>query len=248
MKIWKTNLYMKGMMKILMTGSEGYIGSNLKPYLESKGITVVSFIGDICDFPLRRKSNNPDMVIHLAALAGVRRSLEIPQKYKKVNVFGTRRIFEYVENCNIPLLFASSSNAKEVTNPYAQTKLTNEEERPNNSVGFRPHTIYPGRPDMLYQKLLNEEVKYINGGHYRDFTHIDDLCSAIHTIIENYDTFMGNVIDIGSGESVSVLEVAKSMGFDGEIRYEDTPSERETTCADIGPLLKVGWKPKCKIL
>ena len=69
-------------MKILMTGSDGYIGSNLKPYLESKGISVVSFIGDICDFPLRRKSNNPDMVIHLAALAGVRRSLEIPQKYK----------------------------------------------------------------------------------------------------------------------------------------------------------------------
>ena len=101
---------------------------------------------------------------------------------------------------------------------------------------------------MLYQKLLNEEVEYINASHYRDFTHIDDLCSAIHTIIENYDIFMGNVIDIGSGESVSVLEVAKSIGFDGEIRYEDTPTERETTCADIDPLLKVGWKPKCKIL
>ena len=100
-----------------------------------------------------------------------------------IPVFQTRKIFKY----DVPILFASSSNAKEVTNPYAQTKLTNEEERPKNSVGFRPHTIYPGRPDMLYQKLLNEEVEYINGGHYRDFTHIDDLCSAIYTIIENYD-------------------------------------------------------------
>ena len=47
-----------------------------------KGMSVFPYVGDICDFPLRRKSNNPDMVIHLAALAGVRRSLEIPQKYK----------------------------------------------------------------------------------------------------------------------------------------------------------------------
>ena len=109
MKIGRMNLFMSDKMKILMTGSDGYIGSNLKPYLEMKGMSVFPYVGDICDFPLRRKSNNPDMVIHLAALTGVRRSLEISHKYKKVNVFGTRRIFEYAENCNIPLLLSNKS-------------------------------------------------------------------------------------------------------------------------------------------
>ena len=69
-----------------------------------------------------------------------------------------------------------------------------------------------------------------------------------YTIIEHYDDFVGTVIDIGSGKSVSVLELAKSLDFSGEVRYNDTPTERETTCANIKPLLKVGWKPKCKIL
>jgi UDP-glucuronate 4-epimerase len=232
------------MMRIkncILTGSDGYIGSHLKPYLENKQIKVIPYMGDINKFYI---SETPDMIIHLAALTGVRKSIDNPKDYHRVNVLGTRKIFKY----DVPILFASSSNAKEVTNPYAQTKLTNEEERPKNSVGFRPHTVYPGRPDMLYQRLVKKEVKYINAKHYRDFTHIDDLCSAIHTIIENYNTFMGKVIDIGSGESVSVLEVAKSMGFDGEVRYENTPSERETTCADISPLLEVGWKSEKRIL
>lgn len=236
---------MRKMNKILMTGSDGYIGSHLKPYLENKQIIVTPFIGDINEFFI---SQTPSMILHLAALTGVRKSVDNPEEYWKVNVGGTRKVFQFSSYYNIPILFASSSNAIDVTNPYAQTKLTNEEERPKNSVGFRPHTVYPGRPDMLYQKLLRKEVEYINANHYRDFTHIDDLCSAIYTIIEHYDDFVGTVIDIGSGKSVSVLELAKSLDFSGEVRYNDTPTERETTCANIKPLLKVGWKPKCKIL
>jgi len=234
------------MMKIMMTGWDGYIGSHLKPYLENKGFDIVPFIGQIRDFSFY--AGIPDMVIHLAALTGVRKSIISPEQYGEVNVWGFRKVAHLCASLDTPLLFASSSNAKEVTNPYAQTKLMNEQESPPNSVGFRPHTVYPGRPDMLYQRLLKDEVKYINAKHYRDFTHIEDLCSAIHTIIKHYDTLVGSVVDIGSGESVSVLKVAQSMGFVGEVRYDDTPSERETTCADINTLVKLGWKPEKQIL
>ena len=246
---------MRMTMIILMTGSEGYIGSHLKPYLETKElprahttspqIKVEPYVGDICNFYM---SYIPDFIIHLAALTGVRKSVDNPEEYHHVNVIGTRKIFKYAEHHNITLLFASSSNALEVNNPYAQTKLTNEQERPTNSVGVRPHTVYPGRPDMLYQKLLKGKVEYIQGNHYRDFNHIDDFCSAIFIIIEHYDSLVGDVIDIGSGKSVSVLEVAKSMGFTGEVRYDETPTERKTTCANIGSLIKYGWKPEKRIL
>lgn len=230
--------------EILMTGSDGYIGSHLRPYLESKGYKVIPYQGDIRNFDIPNPDNLPDMVIHLAALTGVRKSIEMPHEYFDVNVFGTREVFMACKEYDIPLMFASSSNAKEVTNPYAETKIMNELERTENSVGFRPHTVYPGRQDMLYQSLKRGDVKYINGGHYRDFTHVDDLCSALFTIIKNYGILAGKVVDIGSGSSVSVLKVAEALGFDGEVIYEETPNECTLTCADISDLTELGWKPE----
>jgi len=236
------------MMKILLTGSDGYIGSHLKPYLESKGIIVIPYQGDIMSFDIPDENNPPDMVIHLAALTGVRRSIEMPDEYYRVNVMGTREVFFVCSEYDIPLMFASSSNAKEVTNPYAETKMINEVERIPNSVGFRPHTVYPGRQDMLFETLRRGEVKYINGGHSRDFTHIDDLCSALFTIVENYGILKGKVIDIGTGVPVSVVKVAQAMGYEGEIVYEETPYERVLTNANITELTELGWKPEKDIL
>ena len=229
--------------EILMTGSDGYIGSHLKPYLESKGYKIIPYQGDIRSFDVPNPDNLPDMVIHLAALTGVRKSIEMPEEYFEVNVVGTREVFMVCAEFDIPVMFASSSNAKEVTNPYAETKLINELERTPNSVGFRPHTVYPGRQDMLYQSLNRGDVKYINGGHYRDFTHIDDLCSALFTIMKNYGILAGKVIDIGTGSTVSVLKVAEAMGYDGEVIYEETPNERTITHADISELTELGWNP-----
>ena len=230
--------------EILMTGTDGYIGSHLKPYLESKGYRVIAYQGDIRSFDIPNPDNLPDMVIHLAALTGVRKSIETPKEYFDVNVLGTREVFKICKEYDISVMYASSSNAKEVTNPYAETKLINEQESPDNSVGFRPHTVYPGRQDMLYQSLKRGDVKYINGGHSRDFTHIDDLCSALFTILKNYGILRGKVVDIGTGVPVSVVEVAHAMGYDGEIVYEETPYERIATNANITELTELGWKPE----
>ena len=230
--------------EILMTGTDGYIGSHLKPYLEFKGYRVIAYQGDIRNFDVPNPDNLPDMVIHLAALTGVRKSIEMPKEYFDVNVIGTREVFMVCDELSIPVLFASSSNAKEVNNPYAETKAINETERPIHSVGFRPHTVYPGRQDMLFESLKRGDVKYINGGHYRDFTHIDDFCSALFTIIKNYGKLEGKVIDIGTSKPVSVLKVAEAMGFDGEVRYEMTPNERALTGAYIAELTELGWKPE----
>lgn len=86
--------------------------------------------------------NNIDVVIHLAAMAGVRPSIENPVLYQDVNCMGTQNILEEMKkhNCKKLVMASSSSvygNCKEVPfredmivdfaiSPYAATKKANE--------------------------------------------------------------------------------------------------------------------------
>ena len=86
---------------------------------------------------------------------------------------------------------------------------------------------------------------------FRDFIHVDDLCSAIHMIMQNFDYVMeeqGPVVDIGTGHSTLVKSVAKAMGFEGEYRSENPQGERIHTRADMEYLHSLGWGPKRNIL
>ena len=237
-------------MDIIMTGSSGYIGSHLAPYLEKAGHRIYGYTGEITEFDYI--NGHFDMVIHLAALTGVRRSLDWPDEYFDTNVHGTRKVFEFCYRRNIKCMYASSSNAYEWwTNPYATTKKINELDG-HDFVGFRPHTVYPGREDMMYHRMTEdpESVEYINGYHERDWTHIEDLCSAICTLIENYDIMKGKVQDIGTGESINLKEVAaKLMPYrTPEIRAENPKTERIKTCADITKLKELGWEAKHRVV
>ena len=102
-----------------MTGHDGYIGSHLIEQLK-KEHTVDVWRDDIEKFWVGL--NNYDMILHLAALTGVRASLEDPEEYWRVNVKGSKKVFDQAEMHNIPVVYFSSSNAKEWwTNPYAAT-------------------------------------------------------------------------------------------------------------------------------
>ena len=239
-------------MNILLTGAEGMLGSHLKSFLREKGFHVDEFEGDVtvCEDWDKYADEDYDVLIHLAALAGVRDSFNRPDVYFHNNVNGTAQAFYFAEDLGIrKVLYASSSNAYEWWgNPYAATKKMNEVQAASKGfVGMRFHTIWPGRDDMLYRKLERGEVKYINENHLRDFVHVDDVCSAILTIINNYDK-IPEVIDIGTGHATPVGEVAKRYGFKGEYRHENPAGERVHTKADIECLLELGWTPKRNIM
>jgi UDP-glucuronate 4-epimerase len=100
---------------------------------------------DICDSgPLREAvfSAKPDIVIHLAARAGVRPSIEQPGLYERVNVAGTVNLLELARELRVNrVIFGSSSSVYGASNrvpfseddpvlhpisPYAATKLAGE--------------------------------------------------------------------------------------------------------------------------
>ncbi len=138
-----------------------------------------------------------DAVVHLAAQAGVRYSLENPDAYLKSNVLGFQRVLEFIKNCEIQrFVYASSSSVygqsskqpfhedEDCNDPesyYAATKKMNELMAKSyyntynlSSIGLRFFTVYGpwGRPDMapmLFTKAAfsNEQIKVFNYGNQR---------------------------------------------------------------------------------
>ena len=91
--------------------------------------------------------------------------------------------------------------------------------------------------------LQENTAKYITR-HKRDYVHVHDVTTAILTLIPA--SFTGH-LDIGTGESIPVMDIAKSMGRELPIK-EDTPGEPDSLCADIRQLGELGWYPTIKIL
>jgi UDP-glucuronate 4-epimerase len=136
---------------------------------------------DICDEPCVRSAfeeARPDVVVHLAARAGVRPSLEQPLLYERVNVYGTMVLLEAARSYGVPkFVFASSSSIYGATNkvpfleddhpnlpisPYAATKLAGEKVCYTYShlygidmVCLRFFTVYGPRqrPDLAIRKF-----------------------------------------------------------------------------------------------
>ncbi len=125
-----------------------------------------------------------DYVIHLAAQAGVRYSIENPEAYLNSNILGFLNILEYFKDKSINhLIYASSSSVyggnkkvpfsedDSVDSPvsfYAATKKSNELMAHVYSklyklptTGLRFFTVYGpyGRPDMAYFKFANKMIK-----------------------------------------------------------------------------------------
>ena len=96
---------------------------------------------------------------------------------------------------------------------------------------------------MLYRMLQENTAKYITK-HKRDYIHVKDVARAICYLIPS--TFTGH-IDIGTGEAISVLELAKAMGRDLPIK-EDTPGEPDSLCANTTALRELGWFPTINIM
>ena len=159
--------------------------------------------------------NNIDCVIHLAAMAGVRSSIENPILYQEVNTLGTQNILEEMKNHNVKkLVFASSSsvygNCKEMPfkenmtvdfsiSPYAATKKAGEvmihvyhKLYDMNTILLRFFTVYgpKQRPDLAinkFTKLILEDKEITMYGEGDTFRDYTYVDDIIDGIIKSID-------------------------------------------------------------
>ena len=234
-------------MKALVTGHHGFIGSHVYEHLLSHGHEVDGYDRpfDLGDFKTNKKY---DVVIHLAANAAIREAVKNPDIFWENNVVKSQPIFDYCRENNVRCLYASSAAVYEWwINAYAISKKVNEIQAPPNSVGMRFFNVWAekvSRSDMLYRMLEEKTATYLTR-HKRDWIHVNDIVTAIATLIPS--SYNG-VLDVGTGNPVSVIDLANKMGMGHLPIKEDTPGERETTCADISQLMELGWTPTIDIL
>jgi len=247
----------------LVTGSSGFIGYNLCNYIIKRGhnvfgldldekynnlkkwrneklnkIGVKTFCVDISDkYQLDdfKNKNNASFksIFHLAGLAGVRRSLEIPEKYYDANLRGTLNILNLASHINVDsLVFSSTSSvyggnkksSKETDNlnpisPYANSKLLAEKICKLYSISnnlnvsiLRYFTVYgeAGRPDMSILRFIdnifngNPITIYGDGNQERDFTYIEDVCDATFKSSRLVDF---NILNIGNSKPVKLNDI-----------------------------------------
>lgn len=189
---------------------------------------------DICD---QEKLNavfeqeQPDLVCHLAARAGVRASLEDPELYFKTNLLGSLYIYQAAVKFDIGHVVTASSSsvygnytqapfsesyrADEPCSPYAMTK------RGCEMLGYNYHYLYgisttllhfftvydpSGRPDMAPFKFMDLIYHDKPIQQYGDGTSMRDFTyidDIVDGVIRSLDTPLGfEILNLGRGEPV----------------------------------------------
>jgi len=249
-------------MKILITGAAGFIGSHLAEALvKDHEVIGVDNFNDFYDIRIKRNNikelaqfdnfriikvdirnmsdledvfshNKPDMVIHLAAMAGVRPSIADPVLYTEVNINGTVNLLEECKKHKIKkFIFASSSsvygNNKKVPfaeddpvdnpiSPYASTKKAGElichtyHHLEDISMALlRFFTVYGPRqrPDLAIHKfttkIINDEAIPVFG---------DGTTQRDYTYIDDIiDGILKSIEFVNSGCNYEIFNLGESQ-------------------------------------
>lgn len=246
-------------MRILLTGNKGFIGTHLWKKLSDLGYDLVGCdikASDTEDIRDRKRLNSLfrenkfDTVIHLAALTGVRKSLEVPQDYFETNITGTYYLLKYAQKYGVKKFLSASSSSvygdkierelredmicDDQLSPYAVSKKSGEllcrmfKDLP--TIVFRPFTVYGsnGRKDMVVRKMIaaarDKKVFeiYGNGEATRGYTHVDDITNGIIRLIDYEPEDNFEIFNIGGSEDISVNTLVNIV----KSRYPDLQLKR----------------------
>lgn len=238
-------------MKVLITGANGFVGKHLSRYLKSKGFDTVGLDitdgtdlkGDITnkDYILNELSKQTfDSVIHLAALADIKKTTEDPYSTYTVNCFGTLNLLELAVRKNVErFLYASSANvygvpaerpATEATPfnprlPYDYSKVVSETlvrsyfVHKKLKIAITRSWLLFGEgepqtrafPRFVRACLANQKIPLFNSGQdVTDPTHAQNY-GRVAELILTKDAAIGESFNVGSGNKMSVRDMAEQI-------------------------------------
>jgi ADP-L-glycero-D-manno-heptose 6-epimerase len=255
-------------MKLLVTGSSGFIGVNLSKYIFNH-LGCVTYGIDIDDFygeeNWRSKLQslivnfNPDAVFHVGACSD---TLNSNVNYMfDLNFESTKILCDWCVENKKSLIYSSSAACYGTdgyipSNLYGWSKYAAEGYViSNNGIALRYFNVYgpfeshKGKmASFVYQSYLNDKsgisVRLFPGSPKRDFVYVDDVISANIFAFENFDSLKGDWYDVGSGESRSFEDILTSLKIE-HFEYTDTSSiPAGYQFYTESSKFMSGWKPK----
>ena len=204
-------------MKVLMTGSHGFVGTNLIEALAGE-FEIIRW-----DARVDRELPDVDAVIHLAGLAHDTKYVIAADNYFNVNTVLSKNIYDrFLESKAKKFIFFSSIKAQDNDTPYAQSKkkaedyiIKNEDHRID-----RNKDVYILRPCMMHGKgnkgNLNLLYKVVRLGlpwplaafeNQRSFASMGNVSFIVNGLLRNdIDSGIYNICD---DETVSTNELIR---------------------------------------
>ncbi len=237
--------------------------------------------GDICDKDIVHKvMPGCDQVVNFAAESHVDRSITSPEDFVRTDVIGVFTLLEEARRCDAKRFVQISTDevygskvegsfseldTLDPSSPYSASKAGGEllarsyfktyglkvmVTRSSNNYGpFQ----YPEKliPVLVIKALRDQPLPiYGKGTNVRDWLHVDDNCRAIDIVLNRAEP--GKVVNVGSGNEVSNIEVTKMI-----LRHMGKPESLITYVADRpghdfryslkwDAIRGMGWSPKVR--
>lgn len=211
-------------MKVLITGSNGFIGKNLKAHLnEIEDIEIITY--DVED-TIDKIKDNLDEIDFIFHLAGVNRP-QTPEEFYQGNSDLTKQIVDLIKDKNIPLVITSSIHA-EKDNDYGKSKKLAEDyirENLSNYYIYRLHNVFGKwcRPNYnsvvatFCHNIANDlDITINDESTTLDLIYIDDICYEFVRLIkgEKPEEQVDGVCYINPRYNVTLGYIAKKLyGF-----------------------------------
>lgn len=222
-------------MKVIVTGSEGFIGSNLCTHLKSKKVTVIKY-----DLKKNKKNvfieknlKKIDGVIHLAGVSRVSHSIKYPLNTVNSNILLTTKILDHLKTLKQKpwFIFASTQQIQKEKflkqkSPYAISKQTCEELikfyalnfkiksyiiRLSDVFGIKNYDTKKSLGKMINNLKKDKNFEINNDNHFFNFIDINQFSKIIWSIMNKKNKFLCTILNIESLNKIKISNLAYAI-------------------------------------